>query len=164
MVIYFSLHAYSGAPAAPTNVRISQFTCTSVTVSWDGVDDATGYSVEWMLINNRFRAANGLRTVSASINSITVARLLESSQYSVEVTSIQNGVLGGSTLVTFASCTEGRNNNENTSSVVTNSTSSTTVEPIDQVNSTEPIDQVNSTKAVGRTIKCNGELNVYQSH
>ena len=89
--------------------------------------------------------------------------------YSVEVTSIQNGVTGGSTLVTFTAGCTGRSNNNNNVVIRTNSTSSPTVAepddlgsstgPEDQVNSTEPIDQVNSTK-----IKCNGELNIYMSH
>ena len=105
---------YSGAPAAPTNVRVSPRTCTSVTVSWDGVNGATAYRVRWMLINNQFRTANGMRTASASLTSITLTGLFESSQYSVEVTSIQNEVIGGSTLVTFtASCTGGRDINDN---------------------------------------------------
>jgi len=94
--------AHSGAPAAPTNVRISSVTCTSVRVSWDGVDDATGYSVEWMLINDWFREVHGSYTVNTSITGITLTGLFESSQYSVEVTSIQNGVPGGNIiLVTF---------------------------------------------------------------
>ena len=62
-MIKYVLPVYSGALAAPTNVTISPRTCTSVIVSWNGVNGTTAYSVE--------------------------------------VTSIQNGVTGGSTLVTF---------------------------------------------------------------
>ena len=99
-------YGYSGVPAAPTNVRISAITCTSATVSWDGVDDATRYRLEWMLINNPFRTSTRSRTGRASITSYTLNRLSESGEYSVQVTSLQNRIEGGtSPSVTFtASC------------------------------------------------------------
>ena len=110
-----------------------------MTVSWSGVNGATGYSVEWMLMNDQFRTASGLHTVGASITSITLSELFESSQYLVEVTSIQPVDSGSSTGPVYPGSATG---------------------PVDQANSTELIDLVNSTQTMMHTIKCNGKLNV----
>ena len=92
---------------------ISAITCTSATVSWDGVDDATQYQVQWMLINDPSRMVNGSRTASASLTSYTLTRLIESSEYTVQVTSLSNQIRGDSSPpVTFTvSC--GSDNNGN---------------------------------------------------
>lgn len=95
-LVTISFFVHSGTPAAPTNVRISTIACTSVTVSWDGVNDATQYQVEWMLINDPFRTVTGSRTASASLTSHTLTRLIQYSEYSVQVTSLRNRISGDS--------------------------------------------------------------------
>ena len=95
--------------AAPT---INAITCTTATVSWDEVDDATGYNVQWSPINGSgpighsfFKGTNA-----------TITNLQQSSAYSVTVTvtSLQN--VGTSPPVTFT--TDCGNNNSINGNVI----------------------------------------------
>ena len=96
--------------AAPTNVRITEITCTTATVVWDVVDDATGYRVDYELINSRTTSHTGSQTRSGSNppSSSTLERLRSSSEYSVNVTSLENG--GTSPPVTFTTCDNSNSN------------------------------------------------------
>lgn len=81
--------------AAPTNIQI---VCRTAVMSWDDVDNATGYELLWRLLDGesdyerirlvRNRTEVTLRNLSASTEEI--AR-----QYSVKVTSVRNRVEGG---------------------------------------------------------------------
>jgi len=103
VILYASLCVLVAAPAAPSNVRISAITCTSAVVSWDKVDDASGYEIQWRLIDDMIRSSgtvtlSGLRTYSYTLDNLHV-RFSISRQYSVEVTSIQNRIRGGTSPV-----------------------------------------------------------------
>ena len=82
-------------PAAPTIIEI---TCTTATVSWDEVDGATEYKVQWSPINGS-HGPIGHRSFKGT--NATITNLQQSSVYSVTVTvtSLQNG--GTSPPVTF---------------------------------------------------------------
>lgn len=81
---------YAGVPAAPTNIQIL---CRNAVISWDNVDNATGYEILWRLLDEkskyerirtvRNRTEISLRNLSAS--SKDIAR-----RYSARVTSLQN--------------------------------------------------------------------------
>jgi len=90
------------APTAPSNVRISAITCTSAVVSWDKVDDASGYKIQWRLIDDVIRSS-GTATLSGLRYTLDNLRVPFSEnisrQYSVQVTSIQNGIEGGTSPV-----------------------------------------------------------------
>ena len=82
--------------AAPTNI---QLVCRTAVISWDEVDNATGYELLWRLLDGesdyqklrviRNRTEVTLRNLSASTEEI--AR-----QYSVKLTSLRNRIEGGS--------------------------------------------------------------------
>lgn len=82
--------------AAPTNI---QLVCRTAVISWDEVDDATGYELLWRLLDGgsdyqrlrvvRNRTEVTLRNLSASTKEIA-------QQYSIKVTSLQNRIEGGS--------------------------------------------------------------------
>ena len=87
---------YAGVLAAPTNIQII---CRNAGISWDDVDNATGYELLWRLQDGesdyekirvvRNRTNIGLRNLSASSEDIP-------QRYSVKLTSLQNRVEGES--------------------------------------------------------------------
>ena len=84
--------------AAPTNIHL---VCRTAVISWDEVDDATGYELLWRLLDGesdyqrlrviRNRTEVTLRNLSASTDHEEIAR-----QYSVKLTSLRNRIEGGS--------------------------------------------------------------------
>ena len=107
-------------PTAPTNVRITEITCETATVVWDVVDDATGYRVNYELINS---GNSGSQTGSHAItaigsdvpNSYTIDQLRPSREYSVTVTSLPDngGTSSPVTFTTHSNCNNSSNMNGN---------------------------------------------------
>ena len=94
-------------------MKITEITCTTALVTWDVVDDAIGYEVDYVLINSDSGSFTGTQTRIGSNppNSLMLEGLRSSSDYSVTVTSLQNG--GTSQAVTFTTNSNGNCDNSN---------------------------------------------------
>ena len=99
-------------PATPTNVQISEVTCTSALVSWDEPADASGivdYNIEWGLLddqgNTRSKDVSGqhhfeLRNLQPSNDYMN--------DYVVSVSIVVDGVKGNSSNATFSTRSNGK--------------------------------------------------------
>ena len=83
--------------AAPTSVRVSEVTSSSITVQWGAVDcihhngNITGYSVRYGV------QGSGTQTVSVSgseATMTTISGLMASTTYSIEVAAVNNAGTG----------------------------------------------------------------------
>ena len=89
--------------AAPTNVRITEITCTTALVAWDVVDDAIGYRVDYVNSDDSGSHRGSWTGRGSNPPSNHMLEGLRSSrEYSVTVTSLENG--GTSSPVTFTTC------------------------------------------------------------
>ena len=115
--LFFLVYLY---PTAPTNVRITEITCETATVVWDLVDDATGYRVNYELINSGNSGSQTAeytftRIGSYAPNSFAIDELRSSSEYSVTVTSLPDngGTSSTVTCTTHSNCDNSSNMNGN---------------------------------------------------
>ena len=93
-----SLPYYIAPSAAPTSVKVSEVTSSSITVQWGAVDcihrngDITGYSVRYEV-----QGSGSTQTVSVSGGSTTeasISGLTPSTNYSIEVAAVNNAGTG----------------------------------------------------------------------
>ena len=111
-------------------------------ISWDGVDDTSGYQVQWRTLTELVPMTTVIRRDD---NNVTLTSLLANTQYAVTVSSLNvDGVVElTSPEVLFVTD-------------LSSSTSPTyTEDPMDHMSSTDLMDQVSSTDPM---VTCNGEL------
>lgn len=99
-------------PAPPTNVKVSNITCTSALVSWDEATDGSHYNVEWRLLNHTAVAGSTGSQDIRDQHHMMMSDLQPSDDhvmsYIVSVSSIRKGVKGNSTDVVFSTRSNGK--------------------------------------------------------
>ena len=87
--------SHTAPSAAPTSVRESGVTSSSITVQWGEVDcihhngDITGYSVRYGV-----QGSGSTQTRNVSITEATISSLLPSTTYSIEVAAVNSAGIG----------------------------------------------------------------------
>ena len=105
------LFLFPDIPAPPTNVKVSNITCTSALVSWDEAANGSDYNVEWRLQNDT--AANIRSQDVRGQHHMTMSNLQPSNDnvmnnYIVSVSSIREGVKGSSSDIVFSTRSNGK--------------------------------------------------------
>ena len=106
------LFLFPDVPAPPTNVKVSNITCTSALVSWDEATDGSHYNVEWRLLNDT-AVAGSTGSQDISDQHLMMMRGLQPSDdhvmnYIVSVSGIREGVKGNSSDVVFSTHSNGK--------------------------------------------------------
>ena len=107
------MYLFLDIPAPPTNVKMSEITCTSARVSWDEATDGSviDYNVEWRLLNDT--AANTRSQEIRGGDHFMLSNLQPSNDnmvndYVVSVSSVREGVKGNSSDVIFTTHSHGK--------------------------------------------------------
>ena len=128
---------------APTNIRLSEVTCTSVTVSWDEVDGTTDYEIEYESINDNdvFHSSGQSRFTSSRTSDTLQLQIGESvsRQYSIQVSSLQNELRSSAPLIIFSTNCSDNGSNINGNKLVVIYVCDCTVEPLSQDHAVIPI-------------------------